>query len=164
MHLVRLTALLLFALGCLGFQRKEYPVQVRFFAEANRNDTERFATPIELRNPKRSTFIEKIPAISERNIKAIYPFRAADGTMGCAFKLDASGRVNLDVVSTERRGSSLVAFVSTKAGTHQVIDMVIDRTVKDGIITIQRGLTELEIVAITKQWPTLNAQNLQSEN
>lgn len=146
-------AILAAALCCLGFGRKEYAVTVRFFAEANRNDTERFASPIVFRNPPRAAFIEKIPAISERNIREVFPFRANDGTMGCAFRLDPSGRVNLDVVSTERRRSSMVAFVATKTGTHQVIDMVIDRTVSDGIISIQRGLTDLEIAAILKQWP-----------
>ena len=153
MHFSRLAFLALAALCCLGFGRKEFAVTVRFFAEANRNDTERFSSPIQFRNPPRAAFVEKVPSISERNIKAVYPFRANDGTMGCAFRLDDSGRVNLDVVSTERRGSSMVAFVSTKGGTHQVIDMVIDRTVSDGIISIQRGLTELEIAAIVKQWP-----------
>ncbi len=133
--------------------RREYPVNVRFFAEANKADTERFATPIKLENPPRETFMQKIPVISERNVKAIFPFRADDGSLGCAFKLDDSGRINLDVVSTERRGTSLVAFIGTKQGSHQVIDMVIDRTVRDGIIVIQRGLTQGEVEAMRKQWP-----------
>jgi hypothetical protein len=150
-----LACCLLAALCCLGFGRKEYAVTVRFFAETRGLDANRFSSPVVLRHPARAAFIEKIPTIHERHIKAVYPFPAPDGTSGCAFELDASGRLALDVVSTERRGSSLVAFVSTKTGTHQVIDMVIDRTVKDGIITIQSGLTELEIAAITKQWPAM---------
>ena len=157
MKSARLLVCALAALSCLGFGQREYAVTVRFFAEAKAADTERFATPIELRNPPRAAFIEKIPTIHERHIKSVYPFPAADGTSGCAFALDPSGRLALDVVSTDRRGTSLVAFVSTKGGTHQVIDMVIDRTVKDGIITIQRGLTELEIAAITKQWPAMGS-------
>lgn len=154
----RLLLCALAAFCFLGFKRKEMPVTVRFYAEARAADTERFATPIELRHPPRSAFIEKIPTIHERHIKSVYPFPAADGTSGCAFELDPSGRLALDVVSTDRRGTSLVAFVSTKGGAHQVIDMVIDRTVKDGIITIQRGLTELEIAALTKQWPAMKAK------
>ena len=145
----------LLAVAGLAMSRREFAVNVRFFAEANKADTERFASPIELKNPPRSAFIEKIPSISERNVKAIYPFRAPDGTLGCAFQLDESGRINLEVLSTERRGTSLVAFVGTKQGTHQAVDMIIDRPVKDGIVTIQRGLTEAEVEAMRKQWPAI---------
>ncbi len=158
MKSARFVVCALAALCFLGFGRKEFAVSVRFFAEAQAADTDRFATPVELRNPPRPAFIEKVPTIHERHIKAVFPFAAADGTSGCSFALDASGRLALDVVSTDRRGTSLIAFVSTKTGTHQVIDMVIDRTVKDGIITIQRGLTDLEIAAITKQWPVMAAK------
>jgi hypothetical protein len=143
------------ALCSTGFGRKEPSITVRFFAEARGIDSGRFSSPVNLRHPPRAAFIEKIPTIHERHIKAVYPFTADDGSAGCAFELNPSGRLALDVVSTERRGSSLVAFVGTKTGTHQVIDMVIDRTVKDGIVTIQRGLTEMEIAAITKQWPAM---------
>jgi hypothetical protein len=158
MQTARLFLCALAALCFLGFGRKEFPITVRFHAEARGVEAGRFSSPVELRHPPRSALVEKIPTIHERHIKAVYPFAAADGTSGCAFELDASGRLALDVVSTEKRGSSLVAFVATKAGTHQVIDMVIDRTVKDGIITIQHGLTDLEIAAITKQWPVMQAR------
>jgi hypothetical protein len=158
MKSARLLFCVVAALCCAGFGRKEFAISVRFYAEPRGVDSGRFASPVTLRNPPRAAFIEKIPTIHERHIKSVYPFAAPDGTSGCAFELDASGRLALDVLSTERRGSSVVAFVATKGGTHQVIDMVIDRTVKDGIITIQRGLTELEVAAITRQWPVMEGK------
>jgi hypothetical protein len=158
MSSIRLLLCALAACCFLGFGRKDFTLTVRFYAEARGVDSGRFSSPVELRHPPRAAFIDKIPTIHERHIKAVYPFAAADGTSGCAFQLDASGKLALDVLSTERRGASVVAFVATKAGTHQVIDMVIDRTVKDGIITIQHGLTELEIATITKQWPVMRAK------
>jgi hypothetical protein len=130
-------------------------ITVRFFAEANPNDTEKFARPIKFRNPEREGFIENVPSIHERYIKAIYPFQARDGTWGCAFQLDNSGRINLEVLSTERRGSSLVVFVSTKGGTHQVVELLVDKPIRDGIISIPNGLTEMEIGALTKAFPTI---------
>lgn len=130
-------------------------VTVRFFVEANANDTDKFATPIRLQNPPREAFIEKIPAIHEREFRAVYPFRAKDGSWGCAFSLDQSGRIDLEVLSTGRRGSSVVVFLATKAGTHQVVDMLIDKPIHDGIISIPYGLTDLEIAAITKSWPVI---------
>jgi hypothetical protein len=143
-------------LGCasLGMGGKP-PVAVRFFVEANAQDTDRFASPIKLQNPPREAYIEKVPSISERMIKAIYPFQAANGTWGCAFKLDEGGRLNLEAASATRRGNSMVAFVGTKTGTHQVVDMLIDKPIHDGVITIPYGLTEIEIAALSKEFPVL---------
>jgi hypothetical protein len=134
------------------------PVVIRFFVEANAQDTDRFATPIKLQNPPREAFIEKVPTISERMIKAIYPFQAANGTWGCAFQLDESGRLSLELASGERRGTSMIAFVGTKTGTHQVVDMLIDKPIKDGVISIPYGLTELEVAALSKEYPVLGAK------
>ena len=147
-----LCALLGFAL--LGMGGKP-PVIIRFFVEANAQDTERFASPIKLQNPPREAFIEKVPTISERMVKAIYPFQAPNGTWGCAFKLDEGGRIDLEAASAERRGSSMVAFLGTKTGTHQVVDMLIDKPIHDGVISIPYGLTELEIAALSKEYPVL---------
>ncbi len=142
------------ALACLGMGSKP-SVSVRFYAEANARDGASFSTPVQLHFPERAAHIEKIPAVNERNIKAIYPFQAADGSWGASFTLDESGRFRLETVSTDRRGSSMVVFVSTKNGVHQVIDMIIDKPVRDGIITIPRGLTELEMAALTKEFPPM---------
>ena len=153
------TCLLLAGLAplVLGMAHKS-ELTVRFFAEANAQDTEKFSTPVALKNPPRAAYIEKVSAINEKMIKAIYPFQAKDGTWGCAFKLDDSGKMSLEVVSTERRGSSMIAFISTQAGAHQVIDMLIDKPIRDGIISIPSGLTELEIAALTKKFPVLGQQ------
>lgn len=140
---------------CFVAAAKKPTITVRFHAEANRLDGERFSTPVQLKYPPRQTFIQRVPVVSERQIKAIYPFQAEDGTWGCSFLLDNSGRLGLEVVSTERRGSSLVAFVSTKTGTHQVIDMQIDKVITDGIISIQHGLTELEVAALRKGFKSI---------
>jgi hypothetical protein len=144
----------LLAFSLLGMASKP-PVTVRFFVEANEHDTDRFATPIQLRNPPRTAYIEKIPVIHEQHIRALYPFQAANGTWGCAFQLNESGRINLEVASTQHRGGSIVAFVQTKSGSHQVVDMVIDKPVSDGVITIPYGLSELEIEALAKEFPVV---------
>jgi hypothetical protein len=128
---------------------------VRFFVEANSQDTERFASPVQLKYPPRSAYIERVPVVSERQIKGIFPFSADDGSWGCAFALDPSGRLSLQTASMENRGKSMVAFIGTKKGTHQVIDMIIDRPISDGIITIQKGMTIGEIEALGKRYPVL---------
>ncbi len=135
------------------------PITVRFFAEANQQDTERFAAPAHLQYPTpHSAFIERIPTVSERDIVSIYPFPAADGTWGCAFKLEESGKLHLYVLSTERKGSSLVVFVQTKLYVRQVIDMVIDKPNDDGIISIPRGFTQPEIAMLSKQFRVMGSK------
>lgn len=145
------------ALACLAMAKKQ-EVSVRFHAEGHARDTEAFSKPVKLQNPPRDAYIEKVPSISEKSIKAMYPFQAADGSWGAAFKLDHKGRIDLEVLSTERRGSSMVIFVVTPKGIHQVVDVLIDRKVRDGVITIPQGLTELEIAALKKQYGALTAE------
>ncbi len=130
---------------------KKNDVTVRFHTETNPRDGETFAMPATLQYPPRQVYLSKVPEISEKNIAAIYPFPAVDGTAGCSFKLDNSGRIALDTLSASRKGTSLVAFVNAR----QVIDMQIDRRVSDGIITIPRGLAAQEILLLQKQFKVL---------
>ena len=151
----------LLALVCLGMAKKP-SVSVRFHAEANARDGEAFSKPIMLQNPPREAFIEKVPSLNERSIKAMYPFQATDGSWGACFKLDNKGRIDLEVLSTSRTGSAMVIFVVTPKGIHQVIDVLIDRKIRDGVITIPRGMTELEITALKKEYGALTAEGFAS--
>ena len=150
-----LTAVL--ALACLAMSKKA-AVSVRFYAEANPRDSEAFSKPITLHSPEREAYIEKVPSISEQSIKAMYPFQVLDGSWGACFKLDNKGRIDLEVLSTSRKGSSMVIFVVTPKGIHQVVDVVIDRKVRDGVITIPKGLTELEVQALSKVYRPMKAE------
>ncbi len=141
----------LLALAFVAAGKKEPPLTVRFFLEANARDTSTFSTPVTLKNPPREAFVEKIPTLSERDVSSIYPFPANDGTMGCAFKLNEHGTFDLEAVSTDRRGSSIIAVVNGR----QVIDMLIDKKVSDGIITIGSGLTQNDIDLLSKKFPVL---------
>ena len=143
--------LIALALGSLGFARK-YPVTVRFHVEANAREGQPFAMPVKFYNPPRDGFMKQIPAISERNIASIFPFPAPDGTFGCAFKLDTFGQTSLEEMCLSNRGASVIAFIGTKTGKHQVIDMVVDKVIRDGIISIPSGLTQLEIMALEKEF------------
>lgn len=143
------------ALCFLGMAERSRDLTVRFYAEANARDGAPFATAIKLGNPPRDAFLEKVPTVNERQIKSIYPFRAPDGSWGCALKLDNGGRLALEVVSTQKRGTLLVGFVGTKKGQHRLQDTLIDRTVTDGVLTIHHGLTDLEIAVMARQFKVL---------
>jgi hypothetical protein len=150
-QIFRVLLLALLCLPLLGMAKKKN-VALRFFVEANPQDTERFAEPIKLENPPREIYIEKLPRINERQIRGIYPFPAGNGTWGATFQLEESGRLDLEVLSTAMRGKIIVAFVATSAGTHQVANMIIDKPIHDGIITIPHGLTDIEIGVLSKEF------------
>ena len=148
---IALLSLLALTAGCASFAKKPN-ITVRIHAEANERDGQPFAMPVTFHNPERKGAATQIPAITERNIESIFPFLAPDGSSGCAFKLDNFGRTALEEMSLSNRGASVVVFVGTKTGTHQVIDMVIDKVIRDGIISIPRGLTDMEIAALEKEF------------
>jgi len=150
----------LLALCFFGMADRPPTISFRFYAEANARDGASFSTPVKLGNPLRDAFLEKVPTIHEGMIKSIYPFRAEDGTWGCSLRLDNSGRINLEVVSTERRGTYFIGFLATKKGNHRLPDLIIDRTVSDGIITVPRGLTDLEMVVLGKQFKVVGDPDL----
>ena len=154
--------LLVLALASFGFAKKQV-ITVRFHVEANARDCQPFAMPITFHNPERQGFMTQIPAVSERNIEAIFPFPAADGTSGCAFKLDNFGRTALEEMTISNRGTSVIAFVGTKTGTHQVVDMVVDKVIRDGIISIPRGLTNLEIMALEMEFKNMKTGKKKSK-
>jgi hypothetical protein len=131
---------------------KKQPISVRFHVEANARDGETFAMPVKFQNPPREGYVERVPTLSERDVSEVKPFQVGDGTFACAFMLNAHGRTSLQTLSTEKRGSSMVIYVSTKGGTHQVIDLLIDKPITDGIIYVPRGLTGLEVAALHKQF------------
>ena len=154
MTALRFSLAILSVLALTGMARKP-TLTVRFHLETNGAAGPPFAVPVKFTNPPREGFMSNVPAVSERNILAIFPTPAPDGTWGCAFKLDPAGRIAVETMSRESRGSSLVAFISTKGGSHQVMDLIVDRPVSDGILYLPRGLTPLEIAALRKKFKVL---------
>jgi len=92
--------------------------------------------------------IEKIPRISEQNVIAFYPYPAANGTYGALFQLDELGRIALDSLSIERRGSSLFVFINGRL----ITELEIDKRVADGKIYVPSGLTAADIDLMKKDW------------
>jgi hypothetical protein len=133
-------------------------ITVRFHTETNANDGDAFATPVDLFYQRRRAFLNRTPDFSEKQIEKILPVRASDGSWGCVFKLNSQGRLRLETLSGQTRGSTLVVFLATKGGRHQVVDMIIDRPVSDGIITVPRGITELEMLALRKEFKVMGEE------
>jgi hypothetical protein len=121
---------------------------LRVHAQANQRDTAVFATSVRAQVSGKDVAIEKMPRISEQDVVAFYPYGAANGTYGALFQLDEHGRVALDAVSIERRGSFLFVFINGRA----ITELEIDKRVSDGRIYVPSGLTGADIELMKKDW------------
>jgi hypothetical protein len=153
-----LPLILLLGLCCLGMGRKELPLSIRFYLQTTQGDTDSFAAPVTLLNGQQ-TYVDQIAAISERDILAIYPFPVADGSGGCAFRLDDHGTMSLDSLSNDKRGTLLIATINGR----QVADILIDRRVSDGIVTIPSGITTDEMKLILKRFPVIGGKKAEKK-
>src|SRR5881392_378314 len=140
---------LLFALP--GGAAKQRHCTLRVHAQANPRDTEVFATSVRAQLSGKEVAIEKMPWISERDVIAFSPYPAANGTYGALFQLDEHGRVVLDTLSIERRGSLLFVFINGRP----ITELAIDKRVSDGKIYIASGLTAADINLMKKDWRLL---------
>jgi hypothetical protein len=125
----------------------------RVHVEANARDSNVFAQPIRSMTG-RSVFIEKTAWLTERDVKAYYPYRAADGSYGALLKLDDHGRTVLDTLSVERRGAYLYVFLNGRPLT----ELQVDRRVSDGKVYLASGLTEADIKSMNKDWKLIGGR------
>ena len=121
---------------------------LRVHAQANQRDTAVFATSVRAQVSGKDVAIEKMPRISEQDVIAFYPYAGANGTYGALFQLDEHGRVALDALSIERRGSFLFVFINGRA----ITELEIDKRVSDGRIYVPSGLTGADIELMKKDW------------
>jgi hypothetical protein len=127
---------------------KDRHCSFRVHAEANPNDTATFSSSVKAMVSGKTVAIERMPRLSERDVVAFYPYPTADGNFGALFQLDDHGRLALDTVSVERRGSLLFVLINGRA----VTELQIDQRVSDGRIYVASGLTKADIELMKKCW------------
>ncbi len=92
--------------------------------------------------------MEKTASISERDVAAFRPYPAHDGTFGVLLQLDEHGRLALDTLSIEHRGTALFVFVNGRPLT----ELQIDRRISDGKIYLASGLNAADIELMRHDW------------
>ena len=120
----------------------------RVHTEASEHDTQSFATAVKATVSGKPVTIEKMASLSESDVVAFSAYRAPDGTFGALLRLDDHGRITLDSLSVERRGSLLFLFMNGRALT----ELQIDKRVSDGQIYIPSGLTADDLKLMKKDW------------
>lgn len=126
---------------------------LRAHAQANASDGPVFSTEIRSVTTGRKVVIEKIPTISERDVTGFRAYPAADGSQGVLLQLDDHGRLALDALSVEKRGTILYVFVNSRP----ISELQIDRRVSDGKLYLASGLTAADVALMQKDWPMLKA-------
>jgi hypothetical protein len=120
----------------------------RAHAEANPRDTAAFAISVRAQFSGKDISIERAPRLSERDVVAFHSYVAVDGSYGALFQLDEHGRIALDALSVERRGSLLFIFINGRP----ITELQIDKRVSDGKIYVASGLTKADIDSMKTDW------------
>jgi hypothetical protein len=121
---------------------------LRAHVEANAQDGPTFSSRLRSPTTGREVFISKAPTISELDVVSFRAYPAANGTFGVLFQLNDHGKLALDTLSIERRGSSLFIFVNGRF----IDELQIDRRVSDGKLYLAAGLTTADIELMKKSW------------
>lgn len=151
----RILCLLLLSLSPLVAADK-YLVTVRLHAEGNSKGGDSFVAEIQLFNPQKKIFIEKVPIISEKDVVAFYPFPAQDnsGSIGAYFQLDANGTNKLEQHTTASRDTLDVVLINGRVGPA----MQVDKKIKDGLLMVPSGFSPLEITQLQTKFPIIGKE------
>ena len=120
----------------------------RVHCAANARDGDVFSTHFVSKFTGKPVVIEKTPTITEADVAAFYPVQAEDGSFGVVFQLDDHGRLALDTLSVEHRGSDLFVFINGRP----ITELQIDRRISDGKVFVPGGLTNGDLALMRKQW------------
>lgn len=137
------------ALFCTGGAKKPV-IDLRIHGEGIAAEAPTFAFPATLLNG-REVYLSRMPLITQREVRSIYPFPAADGSEGVYLKLDNHGTGLLQQHTMERRGRTLVVLLNGR----QVTNLLVDRPVTDGIVSIPRGLSPEDIALLRTAFPVI---------
>ena len=147
-------ASLILALFVASVAGKDRHCSFRAHAEANPNDTATFSSSVRALFSGKQVAIERMPRLSERDVVAFYPYSAGEKNYGALLELDEHGRLALDTLSVERRGSLLFVLINGRP----ITELQIDRRVSDGRIYIPSGLTKADIDLMKKDWRLIGQQ------
>lgn len=140
--------------------KKKDVFSIRIHGEGSPEDGEKFTVPVVLLDGRKTT-LSIMPLLNEHDIKAVYPFKTADGTYGAFLRLDGHGANLLTQYSIEKMGANttLTVFINGR----QVVSVIVDKPVKDGIFWIPSGMTIMEEARMVNAFPVMGQENAASQ-
>lgn len=146
-------ALCLAGILLLGAAKKQPVFDLRIHGLGNASEAPTFAFPASLLDGT-PVFLQRMPLITQREIRSVYPFQAADGTLGIYLQLDNHGSRLLQQHTMSRRGDRLVVLLNGR----QISNLLVDQPISDGIISIPRGLSPDDIEFLTTVFPVIGEE------
>lgn len=113
-----------------------------------------FTRPVQLLRTQKEIAMGVMPVLTHGEFKSFHAFQAPDGSWGASFRLDPHGANLLSQHTHSMRGSYLLVWVN---GRH-VIDLFVDRPVKDAVFTIPSGLTANEAELLKYEFPAMGRE------
>lgn len=133
---------------------------VRAHLVGNVNDGEVFSSQFVSPTTGRNVVIQKAPTLSEQDVVAFSAYPAPDGSYGVLFTLNEHGKLALDTLSIEKRGTFLYVLVNGKL----VAELQIDRRVSDGKLYVASGLSAADIALMKRDWPPATTKSRRADN
>ena len=128
-------------------------MSISFHATGSDMESPRSIFKIPLPGETRPTIFRKVPEFSHEQIAAFHSFKADDGvTNGVTLKLDFRGANALELLTRTRQGDILLAIVNGMP----VEVLQVDTPVRDGIITIWKGVPDSVVEELRKKYPPID--------
>ena len=127
---------------------------VSFHMETESTDNPKMIFPQQM--PDGSTkYFRRVPDISTKDIKAMGPFPADDGTTyGVVFQLKSTPAKRYSAITNANKGKWIGARVNGR-----IVDgVIIDKGIDDGVIVIWQGVTLDDINALDKILPRIGQE------
>ncbi len=137
---------------CTGAAKRP-SLDLRIHGTGTAAEAPTFAFPSTLMNGT-PVFLQRLPLLTQREVSAVYPFAATDGTQGIYLKLGAHGSRLLQQHTMSRPGTILVVLLNGR----QVSNLLVDRPVDDGIVCVPRGLTPEEAELLSISFPVIGQE------
>jgi hypothetical protein len=148
-------AFALFPSHLMAGSKKSPDVTIRLHAQGDKAVGESFVTEVELNNSKQKIFIQKVPALSERDIKTFYAFPGNDGMIGAYFRLDAHGTNKLFQFTQEEKGRIAVVLINGRIASA----IMVQPGSNDGIFYVPGGFMPEEIAHLQKKFPIIGRES-----
>jgi hypothetical protein len=139
--------------------KKPPPMTFRVHAESHQRNTDVFAMPLTIGNPPVNVFVEKMALVTEREVKAMYPFASDLGGYGVYFQLDNHGTKTWETITTSRRDGFLAVIFNGRALSR----LRLGRPVEDGIVMVPGGISAEEIQVMAQRYPFIGETPQQTE-
>jgi hypothetical protein len=140
------------ALLCVAGAKKPV-IDLRIHAQGSEAEAPTFAIPATLLNGQ-PVFLQRMALITQSEVDAIYPFAAADGSQGVYLKLGPHGSRLLQQHTSTKKGEFLVVMLNGR----MVSNLLIDRPIDDGILSIPRGLSADDIAVMETVFPVVGQE------